>query len=381
MTPAHLYVHVPFCLRRCTYCDFAVQPGRRPDVAGWQTAIRRELELQFAQNGWQRGAPLRTIYVGGGTPSLLGTGGMTALRDTLREFYTLESLREWTAEANPESFTRELGEEWRGAGVDRLSLGIQTFHAPALRWMGRLHGPDGARTSFQAARAAGFENISVDLIFALPERLGRDWRSDLEAVLSLNPEHVSLYGLTAESGTALGRWVEAGRERVASEDTYSAQYLLAAELLGAGGFEHYEVSNFGLPGRRSQHNSAYWSGAAYLGLGPGAHSYLPPARSWNVRDWRTYQTMLEAGQLPRDGDEVVEAAELEGIWLGLRTVDGLELAAWPEAVADQLRAWVEPGWVEVAEGRARLTPTGWLLLDQLAVELEGVAKRRGVAQA
>src|SRR5690606_11642846 len=222
---------------------------------------------------------------------------------------------------------------------------------------------------------AGIDNVSVDLIFGLPDRLGRDWGADLEGALRLEPEHVSLYGLTAEPGAPLGRWVAEGRERLPDEDEYGAQYLLAAERLTAAGFRHYEVSNFALPGRESRHNQVYWSGAAYLGLGPGAHSYLAGRRWWNVRSWAAYAAALGRGEAPVEGAETVEgdAARLERTWLALRTSDGFPLRAASEGQRRLAARWVEQGWAVVAGDVLRLTPGGWLLLDRLAVELDTAA--------
>jgi oxygen-independent coproporphyrinogen-3 oxidase len=224
-----------------------------------------------------------------------------------------------------------------------------------------------------AARSAGLENVSIDLIFGLPDRLGRDWQDDLDRALALEPDHISLYGLTAETATPLGRWVAEGRESLADEETYRAEYLSAAELLRRAGFVHYEVSNFARPGRESRHNRAYWDGVPYLGLGPGAHSFLPPRRFWNTRDWAAYRDRVLAGGSAVDGEELVggEAATLERIWLGLRVSSGLDgLTAGQLGVAQR---WERSGWAEVSGGRVRLTPAGWLLLDQLVVELDGAA--------
>src|SRR5690606_9747419 len=253
---------------------------------------------------------------------------------------------EITAEANPESFTAELARDWRAAGINRVSLGAQTFDEAALRWMGRLHGPDGPARAVAAAREAGLDNVSVDLIFGLPDRLGRDWGADLERALRLEPEHVSLYGLTAEAGAPLGRWVAEGRERLPDEDAYGAQYLLAAERLTAAGFRHYEVSNFALPGRESRHNQVYWSGEAYLGLGPGAHSYLAGRRWWNVRSWAAYAAALGRGEAPVEGEETVEgdAARLERTWLALRTSEGFPLREASEGQRRLAARWAEQGW-------------------------------------
>ncbi len=344
---------------------------RAAPAGAWLDAIEAELAQVVQREALDPPLTLRTIYVGGGTPSLLGQGVMAELRRRLEQFACWDPAAvEWTAEANPESFDRDLAEDWLAAGVNRLSLGAQTFHAPTLRWMGRQHGPTGPVAALGAAREAGFRNVSLDLIFGVPERLQRDFRADLERVHALAPEHVSLYGLTAEAATPLGRWVREGRERLATEEAYEYEYLLAGSRLVDAGYEHYEVSNLARPGHRSRHNQAYWEAAAYLGLGPGAHSYLPPVRQWNTRDWAAYAARLGAGESPRESFERVDAATsaLERVWLGLRTTGGV-LVASPEQ--DRLvEVWCRSGWAVVAEGRVRLTPRGWLLLDRLAVEFD-----------
>ena len=372
MSPEYLYLHVPFCVRRCSYCDFAVDVVRRAPAEAWLDAISAELAVLAETESWEWPLRLRTVYVGGGTPSLLGAGAMEALRRRLEPYVRLSEDVEWSVEANPESFDEAVARGWREAGVNRLSLGAQTFHEGALRWMGRLHGPEGAVRAVEAARRAGIENVSIDLIFGLPARLGRDWGTDLSRVLELDLPHISLYGLTAEPATPLGRWVGEGREVLADEEAYAAEYLLAAERLVAAGYVHYEVSNFARPGRESRHNSAYWTGEAYLGLGPSAHSYLPPERRWNLRDWAAYRSALAEGRSPVDSRETVEGAalELERTWLALRTRAGLERAGWTASQESLVESWVDRGWAEYTAGGVRLTPAGWLLLDRLAVEFD-----------
>lgn len=372
MNPEHLYIHVPFCLRRCGYCDFAVTATQTAPVDSWLASIDAELASR------RLGAEpmmLATIYVGGGTPSLLGIGALARLADVLRRYADWDDHAvEWTAEANPESFTPELAADWKATGVNRVSLGAQTFDSDALRWMGRMHGPDGPARAFEAARCAGIANVSVDLIFALPGRLGRNWDADLTHVLKLAPQHVSLYGLTAEAGTPLGRWVAEGREHMADEDAYAAEYLLAVERLSDAGYGHYEVSNFARPGAESRHNQAYWQHRPYLGLGPGAHSYEPPVRSWNVRDWAEYQRRLAAGSAAEESREILTAADvaLERVWLGLRTRAGLALDSLSPGQRERVLAWRAQELADMEGGRVRLTPRGWLLLDRLVVELESV---------
>lgn len=377
MIPRHLYVHAPFCARRCSYCDFAVDVASSPPVAPWAEAIRGELALVRGAESWDEPLPLETLYVGGGTPSLLGPSAMARLREALDGGVELGGVVEWTAEANPESFTAEVAAAWRQAGVDRLSFGAQTFHAPSLRWMGRLHGPGGPARAVGVARAAGYENIGLDLIFGMPERLGRDLGQDLDRMLALEPEHISVYGLTVEKSTPLGRWVAEGREQMPDEERYRDEYLEVAARLTAAGYVHYEVSNFARPGRESRHNAAYWRGVSYLGLGNGAHSYVPPRRWWNRRDWSAYRSAVVRGESPREDGERLEGGEagLERVWLGLRTREGLRASALTAAQAALLRAWAVRGWAEVEDSRVRLTVEGWLLLDRLAVELAGAADR------
>jgi len=366
-----LYVHAPFCARRCFYCDFAVDVRRTGDLEGWVDATAQELEGRRAA-GVRLADRLRTLYVGGGTPSLLGADAMRRLRGVVGETHLADPALEWTAEANPESLTPEVAEGWRAAGVTRLSLGVQSFQAAPLRWMGRLHGAGGAVRAVETARAAGFEQISVDLIFALPEGVERRWADDLAQVLDLGVPHVSLYGLTAERGTGLGRGVRAGRVRMADDERYRREFLEAHAHLEEAGYRHYEVSNFALPGAESRHNLAYWDRSPYLGLGNGAHSFVAPVRWWNRHDWRAYLAALAEVGDPTEEVERLDSAghRLEAVWTGLRTAEGLPLAPWGEAAVALAGRWERAGLARIAEGRVALTVEGWLLLDSLALDFE-----------
>lgn len=372
-TAACLYVHAPFCVRRCFYCDFAVQVRRTGDVDGWLTALAGELRAIEAEGLLALSDRLETLYVGGGTPSLLGPAAMEGLARVVgRERLGAPDL-EWTAEANPESLTPAVATAWRDAGVNRLSLGVQTFHEPALRWMGRLHGPEGGATAVGVARRAGISNVSVDLIFGLPGHLRRDWTRDLESAMALDAPHVSLYGLSVEPRTPLGRAVAEGREEPVDEERYRDEFLEAAETLVRSGYEHYEVSNFARPGFASRHNGAYWTGAPYVGLGNGAHSYAAPVRRWNLRSWDDYCRVASEGRSPEEEREVLDGAtlRLERIWLGLRTSAGFPLEGLGDRSVAVASRWVREGWADVTGRRVRLSPVGWLLLDRLAVELDG----------
>jgi oxygen-independent coproporphyrinogen-3 oxidase len=364
-----VYVHAPFCARRCVYCDFAVTVDANPDPAPWLRALRLE-RTTLRESGIKLG-PLRTLYVGGGTPSLLGSDGMKGLRRLFDDVLTPGEL-EWTAEANPESFDRELAAGWHDAGVNRISLGAQTFDGGTLRWMGRLHGPDTPGQAARAAREAGISNVSVDLMFALPEGLRRSWTDDLDRAVDLDVPHLSLYGLSVEPGTRLGRSVAEGTERPADESRYREEYLEAVERFVKAGFEHYEVSSFARPGYRSRHNSAYWNGTAYVGLGNGAHSYVPPVRRWNLRDWGAYRSALERRESPLQDQEHVEgeAARLERLWLQLRTCEGIDRPDLGSPAESTVAGWLASGLAEPGGRGIRLTADGWLLLDQLSVDLD-----------
>ena len=366
-----VYVHAPFCARRCFYCDFAVRVAAA-DCDVWLDALRAEIRALEKEGVFVLDDALDTLYVGGGTPSLLGAQAMEGLLTVIGEERLRGSEVEWTAEANPESFTREVARGWRRAGVNRISLGIQSFHPPSLQWMGRLHGADGARSAVRIARGEGFTNLSVDLIFGLPAYLDRNWARDLDETLSLEPEHVSLYGLSAESATPLGHAVAEGRETLPSEEQYEQEYLLAVDRLAEAGYEAYEVSNFARPGFASRHNSVYWSGEPYLGLGNAAHSYRYPVRRWNTRDWDAYLAGTEGPGPPVDDEEELDVGRvrLERIWLGLRTRRGISLLDLPSSARDRAARWEESA-LAVAEGNVvRLTPRGWLVMDRLTVEME-----------
>ena len=370
----NVYVHAPFCARRCCYCDFAVTVDRRPDSPRWLDTIRAELEALEAAGDAPLADALETLYVGGGTPSVLDPRSLGALANLFGIGRMRDRGLEWTAEANPESFTGNVAREWATSGVNRISFGVQSFSPQALKWMGRLHTAADAVQAVRRARTAGVANLSLDLIFGLPEGVVRDWRDDLDRALNLDVPHISLYGLTVEKGTTLARRVRDGRVRTADENRYRDEYLMAAELLSRQGYEHYEVSNFARPGFASRHNSACWRGAAYLGLGNGAHSYFAGRRWWNERDWAQYATRVAQSGNGRAGREELTAGQrkLEGLWLSLRTVAGIDTAALGTAACRVLRRWLSAGLAARSNGRVRLTPKGWLILDDLTLELDAI---------
>jgi oxygen-independent coproporphyrinogen-3 oxidase len=373
----HLYVHVPFCVRRCSYCDFSIAVRKRIPAREYVDAVLRESRLVGTTDPGRlpadAGDGLQTIYFGGGTPSLLPADAVASLLTSLRDGFRLTSLRddvEVTLEANPEDVTLETATAWGRAGVNRVSLGAQSFDDRVLRWMHRSHDAARIAAAVGTLRAAGIDNISLDLIFALPAGLERDWARDLEQALALLPAHLSLYGLTVEERTPLARWISRGAAAPPDDDRYAEEYLLAHSRLAACGYHFYEVSNAARDGRRSLHNSAYWSGRPYRGLGPAAHSFDGAARRWNLSAWEAYRSAVAAGRSPVASQEVLsdEQRELERVYLALRTDAGLPRSA---CRPDRLTAWRREGWLEVDGDRVVCRPEGWLRLDALVRDLTG----------
>jgi oxygen-independent coproporphyrinogen III oxidase len=375
MLPRHLYIHVPFCARRCSYCDFSIAVRRDTPVDEYVASLRSELLL-----GAVDGARLDTIYLGGGTPSRLGGSGVAAVLDAVRERARIADGVEITIEANPDDVNDFAVAQWRAAGVNRISLGAQSFDDGVLKWMHRTHDANQISAAVGTIGRGGIENISLDLIFALPEHLERDWKKDLAHALDLSPSHVSLYGLTVEHATPIARWAARGEIVEGSEDRYAEEFLEAHDAMAAAGFEHYEVSNFALPGKRSRHNSAYWTGAPYAGVGPSAHSFDGSKRRWNVSAYAEWSRRLARSENVTAGEELLsdENRAAEEIYLGLRTTAGADFAATDAAAVNR---WLTSGWARVerrsenrspnpdAVGRVRLTPGGWLRLDSLAATL------------
>ena len=362
MNAPHVYVHVPFCARRCSYCDFAIAVRRTIPVRDYLDALARE-----ASSTAIAGVPA-TLYLGGGTPSLIGGDGVA---EVARMTGALPGVEEFTVEANPDDVTPRAAAAWVRSGVNRLSIGAQSFHPHVLAWMHRTHEVAAIAQAVRTARAEGITNVSLDLIFALPAELHRDWRADLDQALALDPDHVSLYGLTVESGTALARWIDRGASHPADERSYEEEYLEAHERLGAAGYRFYEVSNAARPGREAVHNRAYWRLAPYLGLGPSAHSFDGASRWWNEPVYARWIRQVRERGAAVAGREVLDGAQraLELLYLSLRTADGIRVADAPPRLASLAQSWVRSGWAVMAEEgperRLALTPAGWLRLDEL----------------
>jgi oxygen-independent coproporphyrinogen-3 oxidase len=389
--PHHLYVHVPFCRLVCAYCDFVTLGGRADDIPRYTDALLRELAARPAPG------ELRTIYFGGGTPSLLNGAQVGLVIRAATARWRHVALEEVTVETNPSERETPDWVGFRQAGVTRISLGAQSLRDAELAALARGHTAREGRAAFASAREAGFNNVGIDLIYGIPGQSLTDWREGLEVALALRPDHLSCYALqlalepdewAAPPRSGALRWRQRMVQR--QDDTLAAeQYRLAEEVLDAAGYRHYELSSWALPGKESRHNSAYWARRAYTGIGAGAHSYDGGAeRSWNTRDLDAYLQVAEMDERPIADSETLDepARAFEAIALGLRRVDGLSRQAFAhefgteplERFATPVREATADDLIEVRGDAVRLTPSGRLLASEaLLAFTPGAAARRG----
>jgi oxygen-independent coproporphyrinogen-3 oxidase len=378
--PLGVYVHFPFCGVRCPYCDFAVDTRADVPHDAYADAVLAELASRRA---WFDGAgPLASIYFGGGTPGLWRPDALGRVLDGARDAFggPPASSLEITVEANPGEVDEPHLGALAAAGVNRLSLGAQSFEDRLLRTLGRNHDAAAIPAAVRAARGAGFQTISLDLIFGIPGQSRDDWRRALEAAIALAPEHVSAYALTVERATAFGALDRAGKLPRPDDEEAAAMFEDAGAALAAAGLPRYEVSSYARPDRRARHNSLYWSGAPYLGLGASAASFRPLAdgAGWRFRNARSTGTYLKGAFVPRHVERrSAHELENEALWLGLRTVDGVDRAAHRARYGrDPLdgrdaaaRAAAQAGWLAIDDRTVRLTPAGFLLADEVAARL------------
>ncbi|MDO8477928.1 MAG: radical SAM family heme chaperone HemW [Candidatus Rokubacteria bacterium] len=389
------YLHVPFCTKRCGYCSFNTAPVSPGAVARFLPTLLGEMDL-VARAPWAGAVDLRSVFLGGGTPSLLPAEAMAEILDRLRSRFGIEAGAEITVECNPESVSLERLSGYRRAGVTRISLGVQSLDDRILPTLDRLHTAAQACRAFDAARAAGFEDVSVDLIYGLPALDLATWEETVKGALGWGPDHLSAYALTLDEGSLWHAAASAGRAAgrrgagappteaseisivLPPEDTVTAQYTRLTELAAEAGFEHYEVSNYARPGHRSTHNQIYWRAEEYLGLGPGACGFLGDVRYGNVKSVERYGAMVAGGEPPVGTHETLTPRQrmAERLILGLRLGDGVP-AAWlderaalgPARLQATLAAWRERGLLGGRDGRVRLTEAGFLLSDALFIDL------------
>ena len=371
-----IYIHIPFCRSKCDYCDFYSLAGREDRMAGYQKALLAHLkETAFAAKGFS----VDTIYFGGGTPTFYGEKRLRELLAAVKRHYVVDKDAEVTLEANPDSADFKPLKALRKAGFNRISLGIQSACPAELAAVHRPHTVEQGDGAVAAARKAGFANLSLDLIYGLPVQTVSSWQNTVEHVLTLEPEHLSCYGLKVEEGTPLAARVAAGEERLLSDDAQATLYLWTVSRLAQAGYEQYEISNFARPGYASRHNLRYWLTQPYIGFGPGAHSDFGGRRySW-VRDLDGYiKGVLEGGKLLDTQDLIPqEERSSEYLMLRLRTAAGIE--EWEyrgtyfmdfAPIEERLREFAAQGWaVKTPQGRWRFTPKGFLVSNQLIGDL------------
>jgi oxygen-independent coproporphyrinogen-3 oxidase len=374
-----LYVHIPFCEKKCMYCDF-YSIENRSMVPRFISAVLREIgsARQCAED------PAGTLFFGGGTPSLLHPDELSAIMSAIRSVFRLDDSAEITMEMNPGTVTQERFATYRSLGINRVSLGVQSFDDGELRFLERIHTADDAERAVTLARTAGFDNISVDLIYSIPGQTLESWTRTLMRAMNLHPDHISAYSLIIEENTPLARRVQAGEVTPNGPDVEAEMYEFTMAWMADHGFEHYEVSNYARPGFQSRHNASFWNHANYLGFGPSAHSFWRARGSgvgerwWNVANITDYCKTLEGGGLPHAGRESVGPRELanEQIFLGLRSggLDPMVLER-ESGQGDSnerltvLKSLLSAGLVRKEAEKYRLTPAGYLLCDEIAARL------------
>jgi oxygen-independent coproporphyrinogen-3 oxidase len=386
--PLGIYIQVPFCQTKCTYCNFHTGPAARGLYAPYAAAVAREIQehssLYRAAGLFDGAAPgahdaVDTIYLGGGTPSLLDPADLARIVDAVRATFT-HKLQEVTLEADPETITPAKADAWLAAGINRISLGVQSFHDAELVAAGRMHRRQDIFTATECLRAAGFRNISMDLIAGLPHQTAASWQESLNELLRLRPEHVSVYLLEVDEGSRLGQEILAGGARygagtVPDEDVMAASYERACQDLRSTGYEHYEISNWSLPGFRSRHNSKYWRRDQYLGFGAGAHSFDGRQRWANAHDPAQYVAAIEKDKLPLEQREDISSSQAleEEMFLGLRQLEGVNIEELELRYRMSLGPRVEPllarGWLERDGALLRLSPASLTVSNEVFVAL------------
>ncbi|MCC9169174.1 radical SAM family heme chaperone HemW [Pontibacter harenae] len=371
---AGIYLHIPFCKKACHYCDFhfSTSMGLKEEMV---QAIVRELELR---QDYLQGQHVQTVYFGGGTPSLLNQQELQLLLATIKSLFIVSDDVEITLEANPDDLTPQKLQELRAAGINRLSIGLQSFHGPHLQLMNRAHTAAESLRCVQDAQAAGFGNITVDLIYGIPAPDHSLWHQDLATLFSLGVQHASCYALTIEPDTVFGRWSTKGKFKAPDDEFTAQQFETLLEQMQQHGFEQYEISNFCQPGYESKHNGNYWRGVHYLGVGPSAHSFNGHSRQYNVAHNKKYIDALKQDQVPFEVEELTLADQAnDHLLTTLRTSWGCDLHKLEQDFKYSIRE-AHAGYLQELQGKGLaiiknevlyLTDKGKLLADQITLEL------------
>ena len=365
-----LYIHVPFCLKKCIYCDFFSVPYDRTLAMDYIASVLKELELRREIAGI-----LRTVYIGGGTPTTVPTLALVRLLKTLRKVFVIAEDAELTIESNPGSVTTETLRALSELGINRLSMGVQSFNDEELTLLGRIHNVAQTLKSTAAARYAGFTNLSIDLIYGIPGQTPQSWTQTVSAAIEISPEHISAYELTPEINTPLHKLLLAHKLQKPDEDTILGMYSHAIDEFGEAGYSHYEISNFSKPGFQCKHNLNYWDRGQYLGIGAGAHSFVGHKRIINTGNIRQYMKLLSQGSLPEE--EILQLSRMdavkESLFLGLRKIEGLDICDFRENLGiDLLKITgrlVHEGLLTSDGVHLRLTRKGIVVSNAVITEL------------
>lgn len=370
---AGIYIHIPFCKQKCTYCDFHFSTTFRPYQQEMIDAMLREIGLRKQELEGER---ISTIYFGGGTPSLLPAEQLNALLGTIRDTFDCVEAPECTLEANPDDITEAKVQEWKAAGINRLSVGIQSFDEMDLRWMNRAHSAEQGLDCIHIAQAGGITNISLDLMYGLPEMDNDRWLKQIRQAIALDVTHISAYCLTVETKTALHKLVQQQKIVPASNEAQGEQFELLVSTLKAAGIHQYEISNFAKEGFISQHNSNYWRGVPYLGIGPSAHSFDGKSRSWNIASNKEYIRRINAGESWLETELLTGKDQFNELLLtGLRTIWGVDLVQLGKlhqlsaAFEKTLEEYSTKGWITANGNQLVLTEAGKLWADAIAQDL------------
>jgi oxygen-independent coproporphyrinogen-3 oxidase len=364
-----LYIHIPFCVRKCLYCDFISVPYEKSLAERYIDSLRREISLRKNSIG-----PLKAIYVGGGTPSILSESSLRRLFDCLRENFSFSPGIEITVEANPGTLSESFIHTMLSAGANRISMGVQSFHDKELRALGRIHSADEARRSAELLRRWGVTDLSLDLMYGIPCQTPGTWMETLSAAVELSPSHVSAYELTPEEKTPLYDLISSGAVTLPDEDTIVEMYEYAIDCLVSAGYYHYEISNFALPGSQCVHNLNYWNRGDYVGVGAGAHSLVNGERRANTGNIEEYISCMEAGGIPAGEPHVVSRAEAskEFLFLGLRKREGIGIKEAMERkinIVPACREMFDQGYLTMDETHVRLSGKGLLVSNTVIVRL------------
>ncbi|MEO0470575.1 MAG: radical SAM family heme chaperone HemW [Bacteroidota bacterium] len=369
---AGIYLHIPFCRKACVYCDFhfSTSLGKKSEMV---KAI--ELEIGQQQDFFQeKNSHINTIYFGGGTPSLLSVDELAGLLAQIRQHFHVAPAAEITLEANPDDLHPDFLMGLKSIGFNRLSIGTQSFRESDLQWMNRSHHADQAIQCVKDAQQAGFDNLTIDVIFGLPDTDLAQWQWQLEQAIALNVPHLSLYALTVEEKTALAHQVQKDLVDLPEDEAYEEQFMFAHDFLQKAGYEHYELSNYAFPGKRSRHNSAYWDGVPYLGLGPSAHSFDGEKRYWNHAHNARYLKLIQSGSV-QESEELLSREDRyhEYVMTGLRTARGIDIDQiegelfpdWENHFAADINRMLVEGYMLRENQQLRFTPKGWIISDRL----------------